>query len=108
MSNCWQLFPCQFGDTIQKYYYDRTMWGRLARGCFSPPVLYHVIEKVAPGRQVKRVKYLPPRISLRPLGTYFNLVVLTFLMLISYLYGFGPLWIVAAIIFLFLLRILFH
>ena len=102
------MYLFQYGDTIARYYYERSIWGRLARGCFASPTLYNVIEKVAPGRQIKRVKYLPPRVNLRPLGTYFNVFVLTVLMILSYLYGFNPVWILAAFLLLFFLRTLFY
>ncbi|CAG7838245.1 unnamed protein product [Allacma fusca] len=82
-----------FGESIVKYYYDACVWGKFARACFTPPVLYHVIEKVAPGRQIKNTRYLPPRVNLRPLGSYFCTFTLSFLLILSYLYGFNPFWI---------------
>jgi hypothetical protein len=87
------LLNQHFGETIAKYYYDQSIWGKLSRACFSPPVLYHVIEKVAPGRQIKNTKYLPPRVNLRPLASYFYVLFLSFLFLLSYFYNFSPFWI---------------
>lgn len=80
---------------IEKKYFEANFLGSVTRAVFAAPVFYEDLYKKGPAQSVKIKRYLPPRVSLRPLASTFAIVNFVAFILLGLLFSFkGTSWIV--------------